>query len=149
MQVILIIVFLLLGSFAIAEEPRPRQAKIDSAIDRGISFLQQDALAWKKEHNCVSCHHAALVVWAMREARQQGHPVDEHPLNDLARWLAESGDGKTSLPRPEGIPKALNAKAVWFALALAADNEPDAATRQELKLLRMAPDEAADIRQVG
>src|SRR5262249_13404968 len=37
--------------------------------------------------------------------------------------------------RPKGIPKALNAKAVWFALALGADQKPDAVTRKGLGLL--------------
>jgi hypothetical protein len=33
------------------------------------------------------------------------------------------------------LPRALNAKAVWFALALGADPEPDAAARKGLELL--------------
>src|SRR5262249_11398789 len=46
-----------------------------------------------------------------------------------------AGDGKTSLPRPVGIPKALNAKAVWFAIALGADPKPDAAAEKSLNRL--------------
>src|SRR5262249_14778563 len=83
----------------------------------------------------VSCHHAALVVWSMREAKQFGHVVDEPFLSELTRWVAESGDGKTGVPRPAGRPRALNAKAVWFALALGADHEPDATSRDGLRRL--------------
>ena len=39
------------------------------------------------------------------------------------------------MPRPKGRPKALNAKAVWFALALGADPKPDAAAQKGLALL--------------
>src|SRR5262249_34324640 len=47
----------------------------------------------------------------------------------------ESGDGKTGVPRPVNVPKALNSKAVWFALALGANTEPDATSRKGSKLL--------------
>lgn len=112
---------------------KPRDGEI--AISRGLAFLAKDALAWKEKHKCASCHHAALVVWAMREAKQRGHTVDEPVLADMTKWLAESGEGKTGVPRPEGIPKALNAKAVYFAIALQASNELDAPMQAGIKLL--------------
>jgi hypothetical protein len=71
----------------------------------------------------------------MHEAKERGHKVDEPVLAELTKWVAENGDGKTGVPRPKGIPKALNAKAVWFALALGADPKPDAVTQKGLKLL--------------
>jgi hypothetical protein len=108
---------------------------VDDAIKRGLEFLARDAVAWKNEHGCVSCHHAGLVVWAMHEARQRSYAVDEPLLAELSKWIAESGDGKTSLPRPAGIPKALNVKAVHFALALGADPTPDELVRQGLARL--------------
>jgi squalene-hopene/tetraprenyl-beta-curcumene cyclase len=121
---------------AAAQAPRPKPAGVSATIERGLGFLVKDALAWKSKHNCTSCHHAALVIWSMCEAKQRGHPVDEPVLAELTKWVAESGDGKTGVPRPAGVPRALNAKAVWFALALAADLKPDAAAQKGLKLLR-------------
>jgi len=135
MRLIAIVVALLLPAIASAEEPRPKQTKVDAAIDRGLEFLVKDAVAWKKEHNCASCHHAALVVWSLREAKQRGHAVDEPFLTEYTKWVAESGDGKTSVQRPAGVPKALNAKAVWFALALGANSKLDATTQKGLDLL--------------
>ena len=95
---------------------------VHATIDRGLAFLVKDALAWKDEHKCVSCHHAGLVVWSMREAKARGHAVDEPVLAELTKWIAEaSGDGKTGVPRPAGVPKALNEKAVSLALALGSE----------------------------
>jgi hypothetical protein len=125
---------LLLGT-ASAGAVRRQPSGTEAAIDRGLAFLAKDALAWKAQHNCVSCHHASMVVWAMREARQRGHVVNEPVLAELTKWVAESGDGRTGVPRPAGIPRALNSKAVWFALALGADPRPDAASQQGLNLL--------------
>ena len=118
---------------ASAQDLSPKPESISAAINRGLDFLTRDALAWKTEHNCVSCHHASLVVWSMLEAKQHGYPVDESVLADLTKWMAESGDGKTGVPRPEGIPKALNTKAVYFAIALAADPEPGPDSQEGLK----------------
>jgi hypothetical protein len=129
------IVVAVLPSAASARDTGPKPADAGAAIKRGLTFLVKDALAWKTKYKCVSCHHAALVVWSMREARQRGHAVNEPVLAELTKWVAESGDGKTGVPRPKGVPRALNAKAVWFALALAADPKPDAAARKGLKLL--------------
>ena len=83
-------------------------------IERGLAFLQSDAAAWKADHDCVSCHHAALVIWSMQEARQGGFAIEEPRRVELAKWIAESGDGKSSLERPAAAPKALNTKALYF-----------------------------------
>jgi hypothetical protein len=125
----------MLCGVATAEESHPKRSDAGAAIDRGLAFLAKDAIAWKNEHHCVSCHHAALVVWSMREAKQRGYAVDEPVLAELTQWLAQSGDGKTGVPRPAGVPRALNAKAVWFALALGASAQPDPVSQQGSKLL--------------
>jgi hypothetical protein len=135
MRLIVAIILPALLAAASAQQSRPKPADADTTIDRGLGFLVKDALAWKEKHNCVSCHHAGLVIWSMREARQFGHAVDEPVLAELTKWVAESGDGKTGVARPAGVPQALNAKAVWLALALGADPKSDAITQKGLKLL--------------
>jgi hypothetical protein len=133
MRSVIAVMLVFCGGTAWAEESDSKSADVRPAIDRGLGFLAKDALAWKAEHNCASCHHAALVVWAMREAKQRGHAVDEPVLAEMTKWVAESGDGKTGVPRPEGIPKALNTKAVYFALGLEADPSPDEVAQAGLK----------------
>lgn len=108
---------------------------LQKAIDRGLAFLVNDAQAWRDEHKCASCHHAGMVIWSMREAKQRGHAVDESVLAELTKWVADSGPGKSSIPRPEGRPKAFNTKAVYFALALGADPNPDAASQKGMALM--------------
>jgi hypothetical protein len=132
--VILVVVIILTGT-ASAQAPRPKPADVKATIDRGLAFLAKDALAWKKEHNCASCHHASLVVWATREAKLRGHDVDEPVLAELTKWLAESGDGKFGLARPASAPKAASPKAIYFALALGVDPKPDEVSQKGLKLL--------------
>jgi Squalene-hopene cyclase N-terminal domain len=135
MQSILAVVLAILSGAAAARETRGKPTDVGVTIDRGLSFLTKDALAWKNEHNCVSCHHAALVIWSMREAKQHGHSVDEQVLADLTKWVAESGDGKFGMARPASAPEALNPKAVCFALALGANPKPDPIAQKGMKLL--------------
>ena len=125
----------LCAAWGIAPDEPPAQAGVDAAIDRGLGFLVKDAIAWKAAHNCVSCHHAGLTVWALREAKQRGHAVDELVLADLTKWIAESGNGTTSLPRPAEVPRAFNEKAVSLLLALVANPEPDAISQAGIKLM--------------
>jgi hypothetical protein len=120
---------------ASAAGPALQRSDVGPAIDRGLAFLVKDAQEWKKQHNCVSCHHASLVVWSMREAKRRGHTIDEPILAELTKWVAQSGDGKTGVARPASAAKALNAKAVHFALALDTDPAPDKVSQDGMKLL--------------
>jgi hypothetical protein len=135
MRSIVAIIVILLPGTALAQDSRAKASKVDGTINRGLAFLVKDALAWKKEHKCVSCHHAALVIWSMREAKQRGHAVDEPVLAELTKWIAESGNGKFGLARPASAPKANSPKAVWFSLALGADPKPDALSQKGMNLL--------------
>lgn len=89
------------------------------AIAKGLRFLEHESVVWRQEHGCVSCHHAALVVWALAEAKQAGFNVDDDLFRELAEWIANSaGDGKTSQARPATVPNALNTKAIYWRIAL-------------------------------
>lgn len=133
MRIAIPLFVIILPLAALAADETPKTANPSAAIDRALSFLAKDAMAWKEQHNCVSCHHAALIMWAMREAKGRGHVVDEPVLAELTDWMAKSGDGKTGVPRPEGRPKAFNAKAVLFALALQTDPQPSETTKEGIK----------------
>jgi squalene-hopene/tetraprenyl-beta-curcumene cyclase len=135
MRLVVAVVVIALPGAASAQGPRQRPSRVGATIDRGLAFLTRDALDWKKQHHCASCHHAALVIWSMREARRRGHPVDEPVLAELTKWVAESGDGKFGLARPASAPKAASPKAVWFAIALGADPRPDALSQAGMKRL--------------
>jgi hypothetical protein len=135
MRLIVAIVVVVLPGAASAQDLRHKPSRAGATIDRGLGFLTKDAVAWKNQHHCASCHHAALVIWAMREAKQRGHAIDEPVLAELTKWVAESGDGKFGLARPASAPKAASPKAVWFALALGAAAKPDAISQAGLKRL--------------
>jgi hypothetical protein len=135
MRLTIAVAISLLPGVASAQEARPTRAQLGAAIDRGLGFLVKDALAWKKDHNCASCHHASLVIGSLREARRSGHAVDEPVLAELTKWVAGSGDGKFGMARPASAPRAASPKAIYFAFALGTDPRPNAAVQQGLKRL--------------
>src|SRR5262249_28390472 len=135
MRLIVAVVVALLAGPASAQEVRSTPSNVGAAIDRGLDFLAKDATAWKKQHKCASCHHAALMIWSMQEAKQRGHAVDEPVLAELTKWVAESGDGKFGLARPTAAPKAASPKAMYFALALGTASKPDALSQKGMQLL--------------
>lgn len=67
-RLIVALVVAMVAAPASAQELRRQPSGVEATIDRGLVFLAKDALAWKKKHNCVSCHHAGLVIWSMHEA---------------------------------------------------------------------------------
>ena len=64
----------------------PKQGR--AAIERGLSFVQTDAVKWRKERECATCHHGTMTVWALSEAKSQGFPVDA-ALADFTKWTKE------------------------------------------------------------
>jgi len=132
MRIAITIIAFVLPCVACAENLGSKPPDADRATERGLAFLAADAAKWNREHGCASCHHAGLVVWALHEAKQRGRSIDEPLLAELSKAIAEDGDGKTGIARPKDIPKAINSKALYFALALAADPSPDEPTRKGL-----------------
>jgi squalene-hopene/tetraprenyl-beta-curcumene cyclase len=55
-------------------------------INRGLTFLVKDNMAWKKTKQCTECHHAPFTIWALSEGKKQGYSVDEKELADLTAW---------------------------------------------------------------
>lgn len=123
MRLFLIALFFTCSQSLFAQESPP--SPTEAAFAKGMDFLVKDAIQWRTDHNCASCHHASNVVWLMHEVKRVDRKVDETLLAELTKWLTESGDGKSSQPRPPAAPRALNTKALFFSLGLASVVERD------------------------
>jgi hypothetical protein len=100
----------------VAEEPTLAPEKAQTAVDRGLEFLQTDAASWRKEHTCATCHHGTMTVWALSEAKSQGYPVDAGTLRDLTHWTKER---LASIDKPRDTRPGwnmVNTPAVYLAL---------------------------------
>src|SRR5713101_9815376 len=53
------------------------------AVQRSLGFLEHDARKWRKEHECATCHHGTLTVWALNEAKHNGYEVNADTLKEM------------------------------------------------------------------
>src|SRR5205814_6331405 len=58
-------------------------------IERGLSYLEKDALKWRKDRGCATCHHGTMTVWALSEAKAQGYPVGTEAFAEIMEWTKE------------------------------------------------------------
>src|SRR5262249_47761017 len=90
-------------------------------IERGLTFLAKDNLAWKEKRKCAECHHAPFTIWALNEGMKQGYAVHEKALAEMTAWVSTK-DHLAKLvakpPRREQI--VLNEAPLLLALAIEA-----------------------------
>src|SRR5262249_9668670 len=73
------------------------------AIARGLTFLEKDAVKWRKERGCATCHHGTMTVWALSEAKSQGYDVDAQALADMIQWTKDRFLLRSSGPTGPGV----------------------------------------------
>jgi N-acyl-D-amino-acid deacylase len=117
-----------------AETPKavtPEQIK--SAAERGLDFLQKDAVKWRKERQCATCHHGTMTVWALTEAKSHGYPIASDTIADMATWTKEriKDVDKPRDPRPGW--KMVSTPALYLAVMAQAVPKQDAVSPDELK----------------
>jgi hypothetical protein len=79
----LIFMFCLIASGSAASGPA---TLVQTAVDRGLHYLRQEAFHWKETRGCAACHHAATMIWTFNEARAHGYAVDEPALKEITAW---------------------------------------------------------------
>lgn len=73
---------------ALAEDAKKAQ-QVQKAVERGLTFLERDALKWRKERGCATCHHGTMTVWALSEAKAQGYAVGAEAFDEIVQWTRE------------------------------------------------------------
>jgi squalene-hopene/tetraprenyl-beta-curcumene cyclase len=81
----------------------------DTAIERGLVFLERDAAKWRNERGCATCHHGTMTVWALSEAKAQGYSVAADVLAEMMQWTKDrfvppSSGPQASQPGSASIP---------------------------------------------
>ena len=67
-----------------------------STIERGLNFLQLDAVKWRQDKKCSTCHHGTLTMWVQLEAKSRGFVVAPDELQENVRWAGERASHGTS-----------------------------------------------------
>ena len=80
----LIISLTLLVSTLQAEEAPP---EVKTAIDKGLTFLAKEGVAWKGQRKYSSCHQVPMALWSLNEGKKLGYAVDEKAIAELTEWV--------------------------------------------------------------
>lgn len=109
----------------------PQQVR--KAAERGLAFLEKDAVKWRKEHQCATCHHGTMTVWTLAEAKSRGYDVAADSLADTVTWTKErlKNIDKPRDTRPGW--KMVNTPAMYLALMPLAVPKQEAISPEELK----------------
>ena len=102
-------------------------------IERGLVFLKEDAIKWRKERTCATCHHGTMTVWAFSEAKSQGYPGAAETLTDMTNWTKER---LKDIDKPRDSRPGWNmvsTPAVYLAVMAQAVPKQDAVAGDELK----------------
>ncbi len=67
----------------------PTLDEIKAAVTKSIPLLESSAVVYRKERECFGCHHQALPVLALTEARRQGFTIDEGNYAEQLKRTAE------------------------------------------------------------
>src|SRR4051794_5000116 len=110
----------------------PEQGR--KAVERGLTFLQQDAAKWRKERQCATCHHGTMTVWALSEARHFGYAVPAEVLAETAKWTKDRLLARIDLPRDTRPGWSMvSTPAIYLALAAQAVPGQQAVSADEVK----------------
>jgi squalene-hopene/tetraprenyl-beta-curcumene cyclase len=113
-----VITLTLLPAVAAAADPAPN---VKETINRGLTFLAKDNLAWKEKRQCAECHHAPFTIWALSEGKKRGYAVDEKALDDLTNWVLTKDHLTKLVAKPPKQEKAeLNEAPLLLALGVEA-----------------------------
>jgi hypothetical protein len=75
------------------------------AIRRGLDRLQTGAASYVEKRQCFSCHHQALTIAALAEAKGRGFAIDETLLKDQVRFTLASFAPKLSqIRKGQSVP---------------------------------------------
>jgi len=110
----------------------PEQGR--QAVERGLDFLQKDAVKWRADRQCSTCHHGTMTVWAQSEAKAQGYSVAAETRADTVKWTKDRLLERIDRPwdtRPGW--SMVNTPALYLSLMAQSVPTQDAVSADELK----------------
>jgi N-acyl-D-amino-acid deacylase len=77
------VAMVLVGShWSLAEDPSRNASRLRRAIEKSIPLLESSSATSAKERQCFTCHHQALPILALVEAKEGGFAIDEANLHE-------------------------------------------------------------------
>ena len=116
----------------VSAEPAPAnqdQTQIRAAVVKGISLIEMSSQQYLKKRQCFSCHHQAMPMVMLSEARRRGFEIDRENFADqLQRTIKHLKGGQKQYAEGKGQGGRVDT-AAWALWALeSGDHQPDETT---------------------
>jgi hypothetical protein len=118
-----------------AETEVPSSEQVRLALERSLAYVQKSGHAWWNGNKCAGCHHAAISIWGLTEARQRGFVINDKALDDLRDKALTSylKHPKLAPVGQDGGGDKLSLNTIHLALAAASAKQPDAQATEAIK----------------
>ena len=134
-QAILAFCTLATATMAIGDETEPLSEQM--TIERALSFIQADAVKWRQEKNCSTCHHGTMTMWVQLEAKQKGFAVSTEEFDENVRWAKQRIMERADLPRDTRPGWSMvNTPAIYLAIMAHAVPEQSVISTDDLNRIR-------------
>ncbi len=87
-----------------AEATPDTKLAIDAAIPPALRYLEKEALSWKAEMGCASCHHAPMMLWSCETAKSKGFTVNEEAVAEIRAFILDENNGAKLFPPADAPP---------------------------------------------
>jgi N-acyl-D-amino-acid deacylase len=67
----------------------PDCEEIRASVRKSIQLVQRSTAEYRQHRSCFSCHHQAMPIIALSEARKRGFAIDETELQTQLQWTAD------------------------------------------------------------
>lgn len=100
-----LVILLALSAIASADEPAMgTRATIEAVIPPALRYLEKEALSWKAEMGCASCHHAPMMLWSCETAKSKGFTVNEEAVAEIRAFILDEGNAAKLFPPADAPP---------------------------------------------
>lgn len=121
----------LIGTLAspMAHSAEPDQAELRKAITKGMALIEASTKEYLEQRACFSCHHQAMPMVMLSEAKKRGFEIDEENFQaQLQRTLNHLEGGKKNYEQGKGQGGRVDT-AAWGLWALeSGGHKPDDTT---------------------
>lgn len=101
-------ILLTISTTALAEDVSLDEPAVHKAIQKSLTWLQNDMQVWREERGCAACHHGPMYLWSVSVAKQQGYKVNEPQLREFTRWLLTDDEARIFPKQATSTPQTVS-----------------------------------------
>jgi hypothetical protein len=113
----------------------PPRLSVNAAIKKGIQRIEQGITNYPDHRACFSCHHQAMAVFSLTEARKRGFSVHAKLLDQQVPFSSKTFRNTSRIAKGQGVGGESTSVAYALAMFATAQHPPDDTTAAMVQYL--------------